>query len=520
MDYHRRKLVIEFAPVLFLGNDMSLILDVLGITKQAATTSPYDDYWYNAPTSYSVAGVAVNAESALKLSAVWACVGLMADTVASLPLVVYRNLPNDSGKERARNHPLYPVLHRQPNDNQTAFEFWQMMLGHALLRGNGYARIVPGARGFVDQLIPLHPDDVQPEELTDGSGRLRYQIDGKPHNQEDIFHLRGLSLDGKMGLSVIAYARETMGISLAAERYGGRFFGNDSRPGGVLKTDRKLSEDAGKRLKSSWEAAHTGSNQHRVAVLEEGLEWQQIGISPEDAQFLETREFQAEDICRWFRVPPHMVGLTSKSTSWGSGIEQMSIGFATYTLRPWLVRIQQGISKDLILAPDTYFAEFIVEGLLQGDIATRYNAYQVGVTNGWLSSNEVRRKENMNDREGGDVYLTPLNMQPNNAETFGAAAPAHYRLLAEEAAGRLVRKERAALTKAAAKGEGWETAVSDFYTSHAHLICQTLRISLMKAQAYCDKQEAALLTVGLAALEDEIGLIAELADLAIGGTDE
>jgi HK97 family phage portal protein len=291
------------------------------------------------------------------------------------------------------------VLHDQPNEQQTAMEFKDMLTGHVLLRGNGYAQILPGPRGPVDQLIPIHPDRVTVEKLP--SGRLRYQViqdDGekRPFNQEDIFHLRGPSKDGITGMDIITYAADSFGLTLAAERYGGRFFRNDSKPGGVLRTEKTLSDGAARRLKTSWEAAHTGSNQHRVAILEEGLEWQQIGISPEQAQFLGTREFQAEDVCRWFRVPPHMVGLTSKATSWGSGIESMGIGFVTYTLMPWLTRWKQTISKDLIIAPETYFADFIVDGLYRGDIETRYNAYAIGRQWGWLNVNDIRRFENMN----------------------------------------------------------------------------------------------------------------------------
>lgn len=525
MDYHRRKLFDEFAPVFVFGAGMSFLLQALGIEPMQAgpVESPLTDAsWWGSLGAGTAAGMAVGPETALKLSTVWACVGLLSDVVATLPLVVYRNLERDMGKERARNHPLYRVLHDQPNENQTAFEFWQMNMVHLLMRGNGFSRIVPGARGFVDQLIPEHPDDVAVDEII-GTKRLRYAVAGRPYNQEDILHLRGLSLDGKVGLSVITYARESLGMSLAAERYGGRFFGNDSKPGGVLKTDRKLTDGAAKRLKATWESAHAGANQHRVAVLEEGLEWQQIGISPEDAQFLETREFQSEDICRWFRVPPHMVGLTSKATSWGSGIEQMGMGFVTYTLMPWLRRIEQAINTKLILAPDTYFASFVVEGLLRGSLLDRYNAYSIGISSGILAPNEARHLENMNSRLGGDVYLTPLNMRPNSPTPDpspegrgGQAAAGHYRLLAEESAGRLVRKESAAVTRAIAKGEGWETAVSDFYASHAELVGQSLRIPLAAAVAYCEGRETAVLRDGLAAFADEAALVCELADLATG----
>lgn len=453
----------------------------------------------------STAGIAVDPDTALKVSTVFACVGLLSETIASLPLVIYRYMENDMGRERARNHPLYEVLHSQPNDQQTAFDFVQMMQAHALLRGSGYAEIRPGPRGFADQLVPLHPDNVQKEKLA--SGRVRFRIRDevgreRPLNQEDVFEVGGLSLDGWNTVSVVAYARDSLGLSLAAERYGSRFFRNDSRPGGVLTTDGTIKEDAAKRIKSDWEALHASANQHRVAVLEQGLKWQQVGISPEEAQFLGTREHQAEDVCRWFRVPPHMVGLTSKATSWGSGIEEMNLGFLAYTLRPWLTRWVQAIRRDLILAQQTYFADFVIQDLLRGDIEKRYNAYAIGIQNGWLNRNEVRRFENMNSMgPKGDVYLQPLNM--SDASQANAASPPgeHYRLLAEEAAARVVRKEIAAMTRAA-KGDDFENQVRQFYQGHVSLVAQTMRIPQDKALAYCIHGRDMLLAHGVEVMKN------------------
>lgn len=499
---------------------MSLLLQFLGINYQA-DRNPADERWWSTTAVSSIAGVPVDADTALKISTAWACVGLLAETIASLPLVVFRYVGED-GRERARNNPLYSILHDRPNETQTAAEFREMMTGHVLLRGNAYAQIVPGARGPVDQLVPIHPDRVQKVEKLN-NGRLRYQIkqdDGtpKPFNQEDIFHLRGPSKDGFTGMSVIDYARDSFGLTLAAERYGSRFFRNDSRPGGVLKTQKKLSENAAKRLKSSWQGAHSGTNQNSVAVLEEGLEWQQVGISPEEAQFLETREFQAEDVCRWFRVPPHMVGLTSKATSWGSGIEQMSIGFVTYTLMPWLVRWEQSISRDLIIAPDLYFASFVVAGLLRGDTESRYRAYQTGINTGFMTRNEARRFENMNPLPGLDDPLRPLNMAPAGAEE---ATSGHYRLLAEEAAGRVVRKEIAAMSKAASRfpgdREAWATAVMDFYSEHTPFVAQTMRISLEQAAGYSAAGRRELLGNGVEVMTDwQPRRVMDLVELAMG----
>jgi HK97 family phage portal protein len=392
---------------------MSFILQLLGASP-GSSVDPNEERFWAALAPAAASGMSVSPETALRISAVWACVGLLAETIASLPFVMFKRLA-DGGRERDPSHALYRLLHNQPNAWQTAFEFREMLTAHALLRGNGYAEIVPGVSGAVEQLIPNHPDRVRVEDLPGGG--FRYQVkqgDGseRPVNAEDMFHLRGLSLDGVTGLSVVAYARESMGLSLAAERYGARFFGNDTRPGGILKKEGKLSPEAAKRLKDTWESAHAGvGNSHRVAVLEEGLEWQQIGMAPEDAQFLQTREFQAEDVARWFRVPPHMIGLTSKATSWGSGIEQLSMAFVTYTLLPWLQRWQQCVSRDLITKPDEHFAEFVVDGLLRGDTKSRYGAYAVGRQWGWLSVNDIRRLENMNPiGESGDQYLRPLNM--------------------------------------------------------------------------------------------------------------
>lgn len=514
---------------------MSLIMRFLGSTPTPGRNA-WDERWWDGAAQQSVAGVYIDADTALKISTVWACVQLLAETIAALPLSVYRRTAGEE-RERARNNPLYEVLHDRPNATQTAAEFREMMTGHVLMRGDAYAQIVPGMRGAVDQLIPIHPDRVQVEKLP--NGRLRYQVqqdDGqkRPFNQEDIFHLRGPSRDGITGMSVVDYARDSFGMTVAAERYGGRFFRNDSKPGGVLRTPNKLSKEAGERLKARWEAAHTSASQHRVAVLEEGLEWQQVGISPDEAQFLETREFQAEDVCRWFRVPPHMVGLTSKATSWGSGIEQMSMGFVTYTLMPWLTRWTETISRDLIIAPQTYFAEFQLAGLLRGDVASRYSAYAIARQWGWLNVNEIRQFENMNGiGPEGDVYLQPMNMEeagapagaPDGAEAVSAPvdvfARKQLRLLAEEAAGRVVRKEIAAINRAADRANGdmtqFYTAVFDFYHDHVSHVAQTMRISEAAALAYCNEGRHEIIQEGASMGDWQPRRVHQLADLAVNG---
>lgn len=499
---------------------MSKLLDWIGARQPEATANMDDPRWWGNAAPASEAGVRVTADTALTLSTFWACVRFLSESIGSLPIMIYRREP-DGSRTRATDNPLYDVLHRRPNNWQTAVEFKSMMQGHALLRGNAYAQIVPGRRGAVDQLIPIHPDRVTVERLD--NGRLRYMVKQgngrapKPYTQEEIFHLRGMSSDGMTGLSVIQYAANSVGLTMAAERYGSRFFKNDSRPGGVLSTDKKLGNGVPQRMRERWRETQAGSSRGDIAILEEGLTFQAIGVPPEEAQFLQTREHQALDVCRWFGVAPHMVGVPGSVTEWGSGLEQLGRGVVTYTLMPWMVRWQEAISRDLIIAPQTYYVEFVTEALLRGDTAARYAAYATARQWGWVSVNEIRAWENLNPVPGGDTYLQPMNMtdaQSESADTamtgdvrrptspdalvladtadIDGASAEHYRLLARSAAGRVVRKEMAALGKAKAKAgddlAAWHTAVHEFYQAHAALVCDTMQVDLYTAAAYCQRR--------------------------------
>jgi len=358
----------------------------------------------------TAAGVRVTPTRAMQFSAVFACVRVLSETIASLPLHLYRR-QNDR-KSRAPDHPLYGILHDQPNPIMTSFEFREVMQGHVALRGNAYAEIVRGNDGEVKELWPIHPDHVR--IYVDG-WQVYYVIRAKDGTEtvwpsRDILHLRGLSSDGIRGLSPIMTVMEAVGLGLAAEEYGARFFQNDARPSVVLKHPGKLGEEAASNLRKSWKEAHAGSARaHRVAVLEEGMSIEKIGISPEEAQFLETRKFQVSEIARIFRVPPHMIGDLEKATY--SNVEQQAIDFVVHTIRPWLVKWEQAISKSLLTEQERreYFAEFMVDGLLRGDANSRWQAYATAIQWGVMSPNEVRDRENMNPRPGGDAYLTPLN---------------------------------------------------------------------------------------------------------------
>lgn len=507
---------------------MSFVQRILGVAPEVERDATDDRWWmdggWGAQTS---SGVKINPDFAMTLSAVFACVRLISETVGALPLPVYERLAN-GGRERATKNPLYRVLHDRPAQHITRPEFVGFMMAHVLLRGNGYAQIIEPTREYpLMQLKPIHPDRVAIEKTANGQRRYRV-MDESGRSQvllpDEMFHLRGLSLDGETGMSVIAYARETMGLASAAESYGGRFFGNGSRPSGILRTDGKLSETAAKRLRDQWSALHGGKNSHKTAVLEEGLSWQQVSIAPEDAQFLETREFQANEVARWFGVPPHMIGLVSGSTSWGTGIVEMSLGFVTYTLLPWLRRFEQAISRDLIIADQKYYAEFETAALVAGDIEGRYGAYAIGRQWGFLSINDVRRRENMNPVPGGDEYMVPFNMRPaTRVDGVPDAVAAHYRMLARESAARVVRKEVAALNRLATKTQGyadWSNGVDEFYATHGQFVAEALCIDIEGANGYATQRrdDAALMVDGFDERQWQGG--GERALMALMGVDD
>lgn len=357
--------------------------------------------------------------TALQIAAVFSCVRVLSESLAALPLIVYER--SGRGKQRAINHPLYRLMHDLPNPEHTSVEMRMLLQGHLVSWGNAYAQIVWNQRAQVMELWPLRPDCMTVERREDWSLNYRYSsveygtIDFQWY---EILHLRGLGFDGLVGYSPIRLMERTLGVSNKLELYGDKFYDNGARPGLLLKHPGKLSQQAFTRLLNSWEARHQGiENAHRVAILEEGLDVTTIGIPPQDAQFLETNKFQRSQIASIFRVPPHMIGDLERATF--SNIEQQSIEFVTFTMAPWLAIWEQAISRDL-LAPaerERYFAEFLVDGLLRGDTASRYQAYQSAITTGWMTPNEAREKENLNPLDGGDALLQPLNMAPAGSTT-------------------------------------------------------------------------------------------------------
>ena len=371
----------------------------------------------------STAGKTVTERSALQMTAVYSCVRILAEAVAGLPLHLYR-YTDDGGKEKAIDHSLYKLLHDEPNPEMTSFVFRETLMTHLLLWGNAYAQLIRNGKGEVIALYPLMPNRMTVDR--DNKGRLYYQYRrGKDEAKlsrdnivilqpSDVLHIPGLGFDGLVGYSPIAMAKNAVGMAIACEEYGAKFFANGATPGGILEHPGIVKDPA--RVRESWNAVYQGSgNAHRIAVLEEGMKYTPIGISPEQAQFLETRKFQINEIARIFRVPPHMVGDLEKSSF--SNIEQQSLEFVKYTLEPWLVRWEQAMVRSLLSKSEKeqYFIKFNVDGLLRGDYESRMNGYATARQNGWMSANDIRELENL-DRisaeEGGDLYLVNGNMLP------------------------------------------------------------------------------------------------------------
>ena len=457
-------------------------------------------------TSYT--GATVNRESALSISAVYACIRVLSESTSSLPLHVYKRTLE--GKEKATGHPLYKVLHSIPNAEMSAMQMRESLLTNVLLYGNAYAQIIRNKASQVVGLYPISSDRVEMQRI---DKQLIYKIEGAPrefYNRYDIFHLKGMSFDGIQGLSILKYGKQSMGLNLGVRQYGASLFENGGRPSGIIEYPGKLDDQGAKNLKASWNRQHQGlSNANKTAVLEEGAKFNPISIPPEDAQFIATYKLSIEDIARFYNVPLHMIAHLDRATF--SNIENQALGFVVNTLRPWLVRIEQEITRSLIAPHEQgiYFAEHTVDGLLRGDSKSRNESYAVARNNGWMSANEIRRLENM-DNLGpiGDIFLIPLNM--SNADQLleeeskeleekqAVSKPQlrefrvnrsknrlrirnNFKKLFKNAAERIVKRETNDLKKAASKhlttrsGDGFEKYLDKYYDKHAKYIDKTLK---------------------------------------------
>ncbi|WP_353209919.1 phage portal protein [Sphingorhabdus sp.] len=388
-----------------------------GSGASSGDRSPYGEFWFEPVSARTGSGMRVSPDSALRLAAVYACVRILAETMASLPLVVYQRRA-DGGKDKVTDHWLCRLMAKRPNRFQNPFEWREMLQGHLALRGNAYNQIITNPRGEIIELMPIHPDRVKIELLP--SGEYRYRVTDRSGTgvilpRGEVWHLRGLSSDGLMGMSPIELARENLGMALAAQDYGARFFANDAKPtGGWIEFPGTFKDNEAKKVfRESYQQAQSGANRGKVLVLENGMKFHEVGVTNKDAQFLELRKFQITDIARLFRVPPHMIADLERATF--SNIEQQSLEFVMHTMTPWAERWEASIESELLLEGDDIEIEFDFANLMRGDAASRSSYYQSGIQNGWLTRNEARIAENLNPIDGLDQPLRPLNMVEEDA---------------------------------------------------------------------------------------------------------
>ncbi|MFX2625736.1 phage portal protein [Enterobacter asburiae] len=402
------------------GRVKSALLNWLGVPI-SLTTGTFWEEWFGTSSS----GKVVTADKAIQLSAVWACVRLLSESISTLPLKIYVRQP-DGSRKAATDHPAYSILCRRPNSEMTPSRFMLMVVASICLRGNAFIEKKFIANRLVS-LVPLLPQNMVVKRLVTGALEYKYTENGNERviPVKNIMHIRGFGLDGVCGMMPMKTGRDVIGSAMAVEESAAKIFEQGSQSSGFLTAEQALNDEQRERLRE-YMAKFTGSkNAGKIMVLEGGLKYQGVTMNPEDAQMLESRSFSIEEICRWFRVPPFMVGHTTKQSSWASSLEGMNLQFLTHTLRPLLVNIEQEIDRCLLDSDDDVFAEFSVEGLLRADSAGRAAYYTSALQNGWMSRNDVRRLENMPPIEGGDIYTVQLNLtQLKNLESINPAVQA------------------------------------------------------------------------------------------------
>lgn len=372
--------------------------------------------WRNAsPQTHT--GSHVSIQSALQLATVWACIRLISETIATLPLIVYKRNANDDGRKVARNHWLYLLVHDSPNANMTAVEYWECIVAQICIWGNAYSRKTITSDGIIVSLDPLKPELMVVK--TDKYGALRYCYSDPrgyiEYPESEIFHIKGFGIDGLMGLSPITHARNSLGAAIAADEASAKIFSNGMRAAGALTMPGILNPAQREQARDSLAAQLAGAaNSGKIMILEGGATYTPLSINPDDAQMLGTREFNIAEICRWFRVPPSMIGHGDKTSNWGTGLEQQMMGFLTFALRPYIRRIEQAITKSLLQPSERarINAEFSVEGLLRADSAGRAAFYASAAQNGWMTRNEIRALENWPTAEGADTLTAQANLLP------------------------------------------------------------------------------------------------------------
>lgn len=485
-----------------------------GLRRYAGTPAPESDYWYSDySTKANASGVIVTPDIALKASAVYSCVKVLAETIATLPVAMSQETL-DGGRKPAPNHPLDELIRFQPNHTQTAVEFWEMLILHAALRGTGYAEIVPGPRGAVDQLLPLHTDRVTPEKLSDGS--LRFKVTNPNTGttrvllQEEMFRIPGLSTDGVQGLRAVDLAAEDIGLGMAADAYAARVFSNRLNIGGYLIHPKKLTPEAQKNLVQRLMERFAGiDNSHRPIVLQEGMDFKPAAMMAKDAQLTEARKWQITLIAMRWRIPLFMLGIEQTNAN----SEQGAIDFVKYTLRPWVRRIEQAIRRDLIVAKGFYVAKFNMEGLLRGDSKTRAEYFSKALGSGgspaWMTPNEVRMREGMNKSDQPEADRLGVGTNPDTSQP-GAVMKITDETI-ETRAARLVAKHVTAVRKAAQRfaddDDAFAKWTAAFFGGEVSAVMAALGLDKDIARAYCAGQRDAVLET-----DDLDGLLSDWAE--------
>lgn len=457
--------------------------------------SPWGNFWFQPVGLKGSGGVRVTSVNAMRLSAVYSCVRVLGETFAVLPLVLYKKKTN-GGRQIVTDHWLYRLLARRPNAWQTPFEWREMMMGHLVLRGNAFNQMISNGKGEVTDLIPLHPDRIRVELLDNNNYRYQYT----PRNgvavtlqRGEVWHIRGLSSDGIVGLNPMEQAAEVLGLGLAAQGYASRFYANDAKPGGWIELPGKFADGPTRdTFKADWKKSQGGANRGGTAVLESGMKYHELGLNNSDAQFIETRKQNRSEIASIFRVPPHKIGDLERATF--SNIEQQSLDFVNDCMSPWAERWESSVETNLLFDDEGLEVEFDFKNLLRGDSKARASYYNSGIVSGWLTRNEARIQEGLDPLDGLDEPLQPLNMasagdaasvqnaglkdgQKNEAEARRAA-------LAGSAAERVARKETAGLL-AALQAPNWPEKVAAFSEKHARFVCESLGVPLEAAVDYC-----------------------------------
>lgn len=481
----------------------------LNIRADDGDRSPWGDFWFSG-IPFKGSPHQLTADAAMRLTAVYACVRVLCEGVSMLPFVLYKE-GADGGKTVVKNHWLYRLFAVRPNNFQNPMEFREMMQQHCGLRGNGFARIVGNSAGIVTDLIPIHPDRVTIEMLSDTNWRFRVRNADQTETiltRGQMFHLKCMSPDGVVGMNPIAAARESIATGLSAQDYGMRYFQNDATPGGWIEYPGQFKDDNQKRIfREEWQRQQSGRNRHKTAILEFGMKYHPIEITNQDAQYLETRKFSVSEIARLFRIPPHMIGDLEKATF--SNIEQQSLEFVIHTLTPWLVRWEEAIKYSFLEPEDGLCVEFPTRSLLRGDAAARAAYYHNGILDGWMVRNEARVFEGLNPIDGLDEPLRPLNMvEESEAEAQPDANPddpneqggqqnppdsdapndpnGRMLALAEAAAERVARKETL-MVQAALQDADPEAPITA-YQKHAVFVASVLSVPQAAANAYCVEQ--------------------------------